>query len=528
MEENESKKLLKGALVLTLAGLISKVLSASYRIPLQNLTGDIGFYIYQQVYPILGIVMVLSLYGFPQAISKMAADVSREEKKISFKYFVIPVFSVLFLVCGAAFLFLYFNAEEIARWVGDYRLKNTYQLGAFTFLFIPFLSLLRGIFQGKGDMQPTAYSQIGEQLFRVLIIILAAILVAFQGKSIYSIGQTAALASMIGMATAIVILSFFYIKRKPVQGTGQSVPWKYYIKTILTLGLIAALNHMILIVIQFADTFTLIPSLMDYGYSKLDAMEAKGVFDRGQPLIQLGTVLGSSFALALIPSLSKQKLEKAPETFSLHIRGAILVSFYLGIGATIGLIAIFPEVNRLLYQNGQGTADLQILVLSIFLCSLSITAASILQGLGYIKRTAGFIFATFFIKWIGNQLLVPYLGITGSAISTVFSLAVLCTIVLIELKRKFPDLQVLERINFKTLIIASLVMIAYILIMKTLCSGLVTSRLALLLFICTVAGGGAIIFIICLLRGRAFTEQELEMLPFAQKFIHIHKGRRII
>src|SRR5699024_10487474 len=80
----ETNKLFKGALILTFAGVLSKILSAGYRIPLQNLTGDVGFYMYQQVYPILGMATVLALYGFPSAVSKMVSDVKSEGKGISF------------------------------------------------------------------------------------------------------------------------------------------------------------------------------------------------------------------------------------------------------------------------------------------------------------------------------------------------------------------------------------------------------------------------------------------------------------
>lgn len=107
MEENKSNQLVKGALLLTLAGLISKILSAGYRIPLQNLTGDVGFYIYQQVYPFLGIAMMLSLYGFPQAISKIIIEIKKEGKRLSFTSFYIPIFSILFIVNGV-FLYFYF------------------------------------------------------------------------------------------------------------------------------------------------------------------------------------------------------------------------------------------------------------------------------------------------------------------------------------------------------------------------------------------------------------------------------------
>lgn len=56
---NQPHWLFQGAVILTIAGLLSKILSAVYRVPFQNIVGDTGFYIYQQVYPFLGIASCL-------------------------------------------------------------------------------------------------------------------------------------------------------------------------------------------------------------------------------------------------------------------------------------------------------------------------------------------------------------------------------------------------------------------------------------------------------------------------------------
>ncbi|OZU89531.1 low temperature requirement protein B [Virgibacillus indicus] len=527
MGGSETNKLVKGALLLTMAGLLSKVLSAGYRIPLQNLTGDIGFYIYQQVYPILGMAIVLSLYGFPSALSKIAAEIKEKGDRLSFTGFYLPLFFILLTINGAIFLFLFFNAPSLAIWVGDAKLTNAYRLAAFIFLLIPFSALARGAFQSEYEMKPTALSQVGEQFIRVIIIIAAAIYIVFQSQSLYKIGQSAAMASIAGAGASILILAVFFVKRKPISNQRQgTIPWNFYVRTVLTLGIVASLNHMILLVIQFADAFTLLPGLQQYGLSKFEAMEAKGVFDRGQPLIQLGTVLGSSFALALIPSISKQKLKNNPVEIYHYIRTSMLFSFYLAVGATVGLITIFPEANQLLFQNNKGTMDLQILVLSIFLCSMAITASSILQGLGYIKRTAGFVLIALFIKWIGNQMLVPFIGITGSAAATVFSLFVLCTAVLFELNRKLPELQFFQKIKWTALLKAIIAMIVFLLLVDYIFTHTFsTNRLVLLVYVIFIALTGGIIYIFSLLKGRAFTESELKMLPYASLFIRIHNGR---
>ncbi|MFD1039877.1 oligosaccharide flippase family protein [Virgibacillus byunsanensis] len=530
MDGNETNKLVKGALLLTLAGLISKILSAGYRIPLQNMTGDLGFYIYQQVYPILGITMVLALYGFPSAISKMTVELKADGKGLSFQQFYVPIFSILILVNGGVFLFLYLNAGSLAAWVGDASLESTYQYASFAFLLIPFSALLRGVFQGNYMMKPTAYSQVSEQLIRVSIIIAAAWIITMQGKDIYIIGQVAVLASVLGAVTAVIILAVFFIKKKPTVMAKRNylIPWTYYVRTLLIFGIIASLNHMVLLVIQFSDTFTLIPSLMEYGLMQQDAMQAKGIFDRGQPLIQLGTVLGSSFALALVPTLSRRKLELDPNAIYLYIERALTFSFYLAVGATIGLIVIFPQVNVLLFQDDSGTVSLQVLVIAVLLSSIAITAASILQGLGYIKRTAGFIVIACFIKWTANQMLVPIWGITGGAIATVISLLILCVIVLVELKRKLPRLDYKRQIKWQALMIASGGMVIYLYIIQYATTYVtISSRLELLVYVMFAVITGAFIYIFLLLRFKAYTEVELSMLPFAGFFIRIHKGRNI-
>lgn len=528
MSRNETNQLLKGALLLTAAGILSKLLSAGYRIPLQNLTGDIGYYVYQQVYPILGIVMVLSLYGFPAAISKIRSETAGKAGGQTIRSFYFPLFLILVVLNGSLFLFLYINAPNLARWIGDPELISTYRVTAIIFLFVPFLALLRGSFQGEQRMAPTAISQVTEQLVRVTLLITAAIVISVKQLDIYEIGHAAAIASIVGALAGAAVLFVLFLKDMPRSREKEiiEIPWNYYVRTMLLFGAVAALNHMVLLVIQFADTFTLLPGLIESGLAKQEAMEAKGVFDRGQPLIQIGTVLGSSFALALLPTISQDRLRQQPTLFYQYMRGALLFSFYLALGATIGLVLIFREANVLLFQNEQGTADLRLLVVSILLCSLSVTAASILQGLGHVKRTAGFILGAFFIKWIANQLLVPFLGITGSALATILSLLLLCAVTLYELKRKLPKLNLMKVVNLRAMVIAIGAMILYVLGMHALLADLFeSSRGLLLLYVIFIAITGGGLYLFCLLRFRAFNKNELSMLPFSTYLLRFYKGR---
>lgn len=521
----EKKGWLQGAFLLTFAGLISKVLSAGYRIPLQNLTGDVGFYIYQQVYPLLGMAMVLALYGFPSAISHLTAERNRKGEPLTWRHFYFPILLIMMLLLGSFAVLLFLFSDVVAFWIGDIHLTSAYQLVSISFLVIPFLSLLRGVHQGNLDMKPTASSQVGEQLVRVTVIILVAVYVSVQGDSFYRIGEGAAVASIAGGLTACLILLLFKQRNKQLVEVNSLVPWRKYIQTILLLGLVASFNHMLLLLFQFADALTLLPALEEHGLLEQEAMIAKGVLDRGQPLIQLGMVLGSSFALAMIPSISKNKLKTEPERFYQSVRSSIKVSLYLAIGATAGLIAIMPQANILLYQDTKGTSDLRILMLAIVLSAVGVTCATILQGLGMIKRIAVFIVLSVCIKWLGNVYLVPLFGISASAVATVLGLTSFLVFVYIELKRKLPKLRLMSQINWLTLLFAISTMLVFILGIDLLIVEDL-SRFGALTYVGIVAVTGACIYLFILLRGRTFTEDEIKMLPFSRLFMRVYKERK--
>lgn len=521
-------RVVKGALLLTLAGLVSKVLSAAYRIPLQNLTGDFGFYIYQQVYPIIGAAMILALYGFPVAVSKLAAERSKHNHPIAYREFHMPILIILLIINGFLFMLMFFSAPSIAAWIGDVQLGRAFRLASFLFLLIPIISVMRGVFQGKENMKQPAFSQVLEQLIRVSIIILTAVYIYVEKGDIYRIGEAGVFATMAGMAVATIFLSIAAMKA-PRQNSQsiekRKVPWRHYVYICVTLGLVASLNHMILILVQLADVFTLVPNLMEYGLAPVAAMEAKGVFDRVQPLLQFGVVFGSSFALSLVPAVVKENENKKSGPLHRSVEEAVSFSFYIAAGAAIGLIVILPETNVLLYMNKDGTGSLQVLAISILLASVAITGCAILQGIGLYFQPAAWIFSAFVIKWILNEVFVPKWGIFGSAMATVISLLVLCCLVFHTLHRRLPGLSLFKKVDWKAFVIACTGMAAYLSIIKYALSPLIEpSRLGLAIYVPFLVGSGAFIYLFLLLRNRAFTEKQLRALPFSN--IVVELGRR--
>lgn len=529
MTGNETNRLVKGALWLSIAGLISKMLSAGYRIPLQNLTGDVGFYIYQQVYPILGIATILALYGFPSAISALTAKELSQGKRLTWQSFYAPILSILLVVHLILAGIIWMFAPMMAGIVNEASLVSVYRLISIVFLLVPGIALLRGVHQGTYQMMPTAISQVGEQLMRITVIIGAACLVAFSNFPVDIIGRAAVYASFLGGCAAGIILLIFFLRGKNKSSSLSEIshnhyPIKTYWKTLLIFGIAAAMNHMTLLLIQLADSFTFVPQLMQFGTSTLEAKELKGVFDRGQPLIQLVTVLGSSIALAIIPVISDEKRKTDKTKVYTYIGTAFVTGFYIVVGAIIGLFLLFLEINRLLFQNDQGTAELRILMFTIIFSTLAIIGSTVLQGFGYIKRTASFIAITFIIKLAGNSVFIPLYGMKGAAVATVLSLFFLFLFVMFEMNRKLPKLKIHLYIRWRSVFIASFILFIYVSAWQLLVpESFLASRLVLLLYVCVVSISGGLLYLIMLVRTSAFTDSQLKILPKSSLLLRLTK-----
>ena len=131
MPKSQLKRTMEGAFILTIASFIAKVLSAVYRVPFQNLVGDEGFYVYQQVYPIYGLAMTLALSGLPQFISRVIAEQPDPQKQ---RAQIQVIYPYVFWTAIGLWATTFFFADVIARVMGDAGLASLIRVVSFTCL----------------------------------------------------------------------------------------------------------------------------------------------------------------------------------------------------------------------------------------------------------------------------------------------------------------------------------------------------------------------------------------------------------
>lgn len=443
----ETKSFMKGAFILAAAALFIKVLSAVYRVPFQNIVGDTGFYIYQQVYPFYGIAYVLASTGFPVVISRVVAAKDHQNEK-SVKSKLQAAFIVLLFVGLGLFSFFFFGGDFIARRMGDPFLGPVIRVIAFPFLLLPFLSVWRGVFQGNGNMLPTALSQVTEQVIRIGAILLLSFLLVKKGHSLYEVGRGAWAGAVAGSVAGTVLLAVFAGRNKKIYMGASSLSFHDLVaagKWVLVHGTAICFSGLLLILFQLVDSLTVFSLLVHSGLESGDAKVLKGIFDRGQPLIQLGTTVAGSISLALVPAMTAAWSQGNRELLQHKTDSAVKLSAVAGAGAAIGLMNIIVPANTMLFKNQDGSLELAFLAASIFLASMVITFSGIFQGMGAALIPAKYLFVGIACKYALNMGLVSQYGTLGAAVATNVGIGFIFFLLLKELKKRISVHAVLLR-----------------------------------------------------------------------------------
>ncbi|ADU28348.1 polysaccharide biosynthesis protein [Evansella cellulosilytica] len=528
MKENKAKvSLLKGALYLSLAAFVGKVLSALYKVPYQNMTGDVGYYVYQQVYPLYGIAFVLATYGFPIVLSKTLAEMDISITNVEEKYNrIVVLFIAMFIFNGMIGAALMIFANSIAILMGDPQLTIAIRYLGLPFFVIAFLSLARGYFQSQGNMVPSSISQVVEQTVRI-VVILSVATIAMAYNDPYKAGISAGVGAFVGGISGVLVMFVYVLREKKlkklprVSKNGIKKVWRVDIRQFFYSSLLVSISAMALIIYQFIDSFTIIRLLHFGGWDDVAAM--KGIYDRGWPMIQLGAVVTTVFSYALIPSLTAAYVKKEYEHLRQLTMQSIKVCIVFGGAAAFGLIVVLPHLNPMLFKDQSGVIALQILSTTVLFAALFMTIAALLHAINRARDAALLLAAGVVIKIIGNNIAVPVLGIEGAALSSAISFLIIACCALYLLKRH----RMVHRLEMTFMIKFVCAIIVMIFAVKLFEKGLLTfyfhegivARWEHTLLAITLSLIGAIIFIVFIWIFKVFNRAEWYSLPKISKIL---------
>ncbi|MFS8579149.1 MAG: polysaccharide biosynthesis protein [Novibacillus thermophilus] len=520
----------KGAAILGAAAFISKLLGVFYRIPYQNMTGDEGLYIYQQVYPLYSTLLVLATAGFPIAVSKLVS----ERLALGDTYGAKRVFRLSSTVLTATgvffFCILFFGAEIIAEWMGNPdMLTLPIKSVSFALLIVPTMSVMRGYFQGHQNMVPTAVSQVTEQFVRVFTIIVAAYWVMSRGMDLVYAGAGAVFGAVTGALAAFVTLLFYWRRNQNMQrelAATATVDRAAYeresnatvVKRILYYAIPICFGSLVLPLLGLVDSFT-VANLLEriQGLNSLEAAALKGVYDRGQPLIQFSAFFATALSLAIVPAVSEALAKGQHALVALRAEIALRITFLFGLPASVGLAVIAEPTNILLYENGRGSFALAVLAFTTVFSTLGVTSSGILQGLGLVLLPARNLFVGVLVKLLFNLVLIGPLGIVGAAIATVAAYTVSTALNLWAIVRRIKPNIYWREFLLKPMLAALLMAASVFAVMAgvrfALEGALGSLRLAMLVTVITSVATGVVVYTLILFRSGAISREDLQSVP---------------
>lgn len=515
-------KFLTGALILTVAGITVKIIGAVNKIFISRLLGGEGIGLYQMAYPIYYILMSIAAAGIPIAISIMVSEKLANKDMIGAnRVFTVSFFALL----GSGLLFgilLYVMADWLVDMHFIYDPRAIYALKALApaIPIVTVVSCYRGYFQGFQDMVPTGVSQIGEQIVRVVTMLVFSWALLSWGLAYAAAG--AAFSTFPGALMALIVIGYFYYRQRHVRRDLCEAQPEHIIidstwtivKRLFILAIPVSLANIMMPIMAGIDLIIVPRRLVDAGLTINEATTAFGYLTgMANSLVNLPVILTASLAASIVPAISSAKALGNKEAIKERIRTAIKVSNLFNLPAFIGLCVLATPISVMLYATPYAGAPIAVLSLSIVLLGLQQVTTGVLQGLGRTAIPMINLGISMIVKIILTWLLtaIPYLGVNGAAWATNvdFAIALILNMIFIYY---FIDYRIDWYEAFKILLSASIMGLIVYFMYGGILPFLGNS---LSIFLCIMAA--FVSYLSCLIIFKAINRDDLLAMPFIGK-----------
>lgn len=532
MSNTNKQSFLKGALILSIAGIISKILGAVYRIPLGDLVTAEGMSYYQTAYLIYTLLLTFSASVIPIAISKLVSEqISLGRPDEANKIFKVAF--VMLALLGFAFsALLVWTAKPLVIMLKNPDAYLAVLAIAPALLTVSLSSAFRGYFQGMQNMLPSGASQVTEQISRVGFGFAFVFLFIGMGMGIKQIAAGAILGTSIGgLISFLTVLWYYWKSRKQIRSSLE--PFKnqktesvgFIIKRILKFSIPIAIGGSIMPIMGLLDVPIVMARLQSSGFSYYDSKVLYGQLSgMAMSFINLPQVFSIALAASIVPTISESMARHDLQNVSKKTQLALRISMLIGLPAACGLFIMATPIMTMLYPNESATLPLALQYLApacIFLTSVQ-TMTGVLQGMGRADIPVRNMIVGALAKVVVSFTLtaVPALNIRGAAIGTVVGYAVSMVLNIIAIKKYQEGNLNMFKIVSKPLV-ASIAMSVAAFFSYGFIHHYLGNTMSTLLAI-AIAG---LVYVIAIFAVKGISGEELDMIPGGGKIAKILKKR---
>lgn len=416
--KNHSHPLITGTLLLTVTGLITRLLGFFYKIFLSRTIGAEGIGIYQMIFPIYGVCYALTTSGSEIAISRFVSrEIGNRHPERSRHVLMAGLGIALSLALPTAW-FLYANASFLAlRVLREGRTVRLLQILAFSIPFGACHSCICGYYYGSKKTAIPAAAQLFEQVTRVGTVLLIYRITAERGDSLTPF--TAVVGLVLGEFASMLFCLFF------ISGeyTGKSAASKYTLSKdctdsmvlpMLRLALPVTANRLCINLLASAESILLPLCLQQYGHTSEQALSIYGTLS-GMALsfILFPSVLTNSISVMLLPSVSESQAAGQQQQLVRTVRRTVAFCLPLGITFTLFFLLTGSHLGDFFFHSRMAGEFIMTLAWICPFLYLNGTLHSILNGLGrtgtgFFNNLTGLLIRILFVL-----VFVPVFGIRG-------------------------------------------------------------------------------------------------------------------
>ena len=426
-------KLMQGATILAIAGIMCKILGGIFRIPLTNMIGAEGQSYYGAAYPVYQLFYTIATAGFPVAISRMVSErVAKNDYINADKSYRIAMQTSV-VVSIIAFAICCFGADQIADFVGNPGAAASIRAISIALLFTPFAASLRGYFQGLQIMTPSAISQVAEQFVRVCAGLLLAYMFFRTNLEYAAAGAT--FGASAGMIAAMIVLYIMYyrFRHQRRENAAQSAvieeTTRDRFRELVEIVIPITIGSSIMPLMMTIDLAVIMRRLQATGWSLSMSKTLYGLISGYcDPLVNLPVIFIDAITISLIPAVTRAFTLKIKSDLDGNIMTGLKTMMIIAYPCAVGLIVLAGPILHLLYPTKPDEAEmaihtLQILSLGIVTLSVMRTLSASLQGIGKMTLPVINLGIGAVIKIVATYVLVgiPSLNVNGAAIGTVIA-----------------------------------------------------------------------------------------------------------
>lgn len=543
--------------ILAMAGILVRIIGMLYRMPLNDIIGKQGNGYYTSAYNVYNILLILSSYSMPVAISKMISSrLARGEYKNCIRILRSGLIYAT-IAGGIAAAALWFGADWFAALIktpySSYALKTL----APTIWIMAYLGVLRGYFQGTGTMVPTAVSQILEQIVNAVVSVVAAGLL-FQvgmanGEKSYACALGAAggtIGTGAGALTALIFFIFLTGRRgkavlttakvadtgvRRMGGRRESYGRLMYILTITVLPIVV--SSAVYNCSNVVDNFLFGQGMDRLGFDAETIAVFWGALGQYQLLFNIPVAVSNALSSSLIPSLTRAVSSGNREQTLERIASSIRFSMLISIPAAVGITVLASPVCNLLFISEDNSLLIRLSMvgsLAVVFFSLSTVSNAILQGLNRMDVPVRHAAISLVLHVIVLEIFLMgfHFGIYSVVFANIAFALIMCVLNARTIAKYTGYRQEYKRTFFLPLVCAGIMGAAAYLVYRgifaLLPQALRSGRVGMAIVVLPSVAVAIMVYAVLLVKLKAVDEKELKGMPGGTKLVRLLKKMHLL